>query len=309
MNKCLNCGKEVKNKYCNASCQNKVETIKRFGEIKNFKVKCNKCEKEFEVTEREKLFPQKEKYYCSRSCANSHNRTEESKLKTSNSIKKLIENGNAPGFLSNDFKLYSPKVFERITKVCPICNNEFIVRFCENDKIYCSKKCYTNDINFSFRKKTSGGMRIGSGRGKSGWYKGYWSDSSWELAWIIYNIDHNIIFERNKKSFSYTFNNVGYKFYPDFICNNEYFEIKGYIDGKNRCKISQFSEKLTIIDKKTIQPYIKYVVEKYGKNYIELYENNPHKIKNNKCLICGEECVNMYCSRICSGKGVRLLKN
>ena len=43
-----------------------------------------------------------------------------------------------------------------------------------------------------------GGKRHGSGRGKKGWYKGYWCDSSWELALVIYNLEHNIKFERNK---------------------------------------------------------------------------------------------------------------
>ena len=83
MNKCLNCGKDVKSKYCNVSCQNMHQSSgrsdKKYGELKKFGVICVKCEKEFEVTEREKLHPQKEKYYCSRSCANSHIRTEESK--------------------------------------------------------------------------------------------------------------------------------------------------------------------------------------------------------------------------------------
>ena len=42
MNKCLNCGKPVKNKYCNVSCQNvhqnESKTNKRYGEYKKFVV-------------------------------------------------------------------------------------------------------------------------------------------------------------------------------------------------------------------------------------------------------------------------------
>ena len=75
MNKCLYCGNSVKNKYCDVSCQNrhqnKNRVNKKYGEIKIFKVICAKCGIEFEIKEREKLYPQKEKYYCSRSCANS----------------------------------------------------------------------------------------------------------------------------------------------------------------------------------------------------------------------------------------------
>ena len=44
---------------------------KRFGELKNFKVTCSCCSDEFEVEEREKLFHSKDRYFCSRNCANS----------------------------------------------------------------------------------------------------------------------------------------------------------------------------------------------------------------------------------------------
>ena len=304
MNKCLNCGEEVKNKYCDVICQ----TIYKFGEFKRFKVKCFKCDKEFEVEEREKLHPQKEKYYCSRSCANSRIRTTESKLKTSESIKKLILNGNPPGFLSKDYKI-NRFINDKINKICPICNKEFKVVKSLSKKIYCSKKCYLEDKHCEFRNNGKGGKRIGSGKGKSGWYKGYWCDSSWELAYVIYNIDHDVPFVRNYEGFTYTFKNKEYKFYPDFITNDVFVEIKGYLDEKNKSKITQFNNELIILDKRNIKPYIEYVVKKYGNNYIELYENNPYKLKNNKCLICGKDCVNIYCSRKCSGVGVSLLKS
>ena len=45
-------------------------TISRYGEIKEFEVECLCCSTKLKVSEREKLHPQKEKYYCSRSCAN-----------------------------------------------------------------------------------------------------------------------------------------------------------------------------------------------------------------------------------------------
>jgi len=46
-------------------------TINQFGELKTYSVSCSCCSNLFEVKEREKLHPQKEAYYCSRSCANS----------------------------------------------------------------------------------------------------------------------------------------------------------------------------------------------------------------------------------------------
>ena len=44
---------------------------KRFGIFMNFSVLCQKCGNAHEVKEREKLFPSRTQYFCSRSCANS----------------------------------------------------------------------------------------------------------------------------------------------------------------------------------------------------------------------------------------------
>jgi len=159
MNKCLWCGKDVKNKFCNVSCQNRYQKrkptteqikkgqITRFGEFKIFKVTCSKCGQEIEVKEREKLHPQKEKYYCSRKCANSHTRTEESKIKTSNSIKKLILDGKQVGFINNKNinrhkkvkkeKIKKEKIKEY--KICNECNTNFIIK--EKNQIFCSQQC------------------------------------------------------------------------------------------------------------------------------------------------------------------------
>lgn len=92
MIKCLHCRKETNNKkFCSISCQLKSQSKERknktYGEFKNFTVKCNKCGKEFIINEREKLFSQKEKYYCSRKCANSRVLSKETKGKISEKIK------------------------------------------------------------------------------------------------------------------------------------------------------------------------------------------------------------------------------
>ena len=44
-------------------------SIKQFGKVTKFNVECEFCGKKFQVEEKEKLFPQKEKYYCSSICS------------------------------------------------------------------------------------------------------------------------------------------------------------------------------------------------------------------------------------------------
>ena len=122
-----------------------------------------------------------------------------------------------------------------------------------------------------------GGYHKHGGKGHRGWYKGYWCDSSWELAYVIYNIEHNIEFKRNTKSFQYTFNEKIYKYYPDFILSDgTYVEIKGWYDDKTIEKHKTFRSygyTLIVIDKYTIDKYLNYVFQKYGKDFIRLYES------------------------------------
>lgn len=120
-------------------------------------------------------------------------------------------------------------------------------------------------------KKTAGGIRNGAGRGKSGWYKNYWCDSTWELAYVIYNLDHNINFKRNTKGFEYIYNGNIKKYYPDFILDDGTFvEIKGCLDDINKEKIKQFKFPLKILLAKEILQYIMYVKTKYMINEIYL---------------------------------------
>jgi len=46
-------------------------TENKFGKKVKYDVTCSACQKTFQVEEREKLFPLKEKYFCTRKCANS----------------------------------------------------------------------------------------------------------------------------------------------------------------------------------------------------------------------------------------------
>jgi len=137
----------------------------------------------------------------------------------------------------------------------------------------------------------AGGLRQGSGRGKKGWYKGYWCDSSWELAWVIYHIDNGFVFYRNKEYFTYTYKKEEKKYYPDFVMDGVYYEIKGRknfssLDGQTKEKIKQFKGNLVVLYENDIKPFIKYCIDKYGKNYINLYENSSN---SKKCEICEKE--------------------
>lgn len=233
--------------------------------------------------------------YCSRQCANSRSWSKSDK------DKKSISAINSPLVLKAN---QNKRIGCTTEKLCPICSSKFIVPNSEITKIFCSRECYNLDVNFKFKKKSPGGYRAGSGRSKSGWYKNIWCDSSWELAWVIYQLDHKIYFNRNHKGFDYIFNNNKHKYYPDFKTKDSFIEIKGRLTDKDKHKINQFPSKLKVLFRRDLKNVFNYVIKKYGGDFIKLYENNPHKIRNNKCEICNKPAKNKYCSRKCTGIAV-----
>lgn len=244
--------------------------------------------------------------FCSSKCARSFSskaKRDEINKKVSKIMKSKISKGEKIGCVqkNND---------NLIEGSCDICGRKYMTRLYNNERFKktCSSKCAKKLRLISYNKNTNkvvGGYRKGSGRGKSGWYNGYWCDSSYELAFVIYNIEHNIIFERNKNGFKYIWNEKEHTYYPDFIINDRYYEIKGYETKQDIAKYQSVNKPIIILYKKDLTEIISYVENKYGKNFISLYEGNPHNKLTNSCKSCGIPCKskNVYCSRKCSGRG------
>lgn len=128
------CKKNPRRKELDRSTKEKLKKINRdrfLLETKEFEVVCAKCGKKFKVREKIDKFPKKEKYYCSKSCANSHKKSENSRKKISEKLKKY----------------YSSRL-KRYKHICKGCGKEF-----ENKKknsIFCS-----NDCRIQYKKKNS----------------------------------------------------------------------------------------------------------------------------------------------------------
>ena len=116
-------------------------------------------------------------------------------------------------------------------------------------------------FNAKTRKKWSWGY--------AGRYKGFWCDSSWELAFVAYHLDHGIEIKRNRKGFKYNFYKKKHKFYPDFIVDGKYVEIKGSIKRKSKAKFEQFPGELIVVGAKEIKPYLDYATKTYGKEFFK----------------------------------------
>lgn len=117
-----------------------------------------------------------------------------------------------------------------------------------------------------------GGYKKGSGRGKHGWYRGIWCDSSWELAWVMFHLDHGIPFERNRERFEYQWQGEKHRYLPDFrMADGRLVEIKAWLDDKGRAKL-EACPGIQVVMKKDMEPFLRYAVEKYGKDFVRLYE-------------------------------------
>lgn len=151
----------------------------------------------------------------------------------------------------------------------------------------CSRKCqdelwkiwYNSNKTMMAEKGFCGGYRKGAARGKSGYYKGIWCDSTYELVYLIYNLDTGNDIKRNTVKFPYNHNGENHEYTPDFRVNGELVEIKNFWTEVVQVKLECVPEKITILYYEDLEEMMQYVDEKYGtwhkkkkNNYEVLYD-------------------------------------
>lgn len=257
-----------------------------------YRIQCAKCGKKFQLQLTQHLYNSgKYRKNCSRACANSRTWTEQDKLKKSTANKN-----------SENHKLASLKHIKyESVHICLFCKGQFKTR--NKNKKFCNRECQNSGQKLGLFHITSplGGYRKGSGIGKSGWYKGIYCDSSWQLAYVIYHLEHGLNVSRNKQKRTYIWNNEQHIYIPDFITDQGLVQIKGYKNKQWNEKYKQNPD-IKVLYKQQIKPYLDYTIKKYGNDFIRLYQGNPYNKKLNACAICGAPCINICCSKSCGGK-------
>ncbi len=241
-------------------------------------------------------FEQRTYKFCSTGCAGKSNYASSERRRVQGlEIKRRIAEGT--------WKRPSPPptpLAPRVDKPCQHCGKVMSLTPCYIQRKFCSRVCANE--GYVATPKT-GGYREGSGRGKSGWYQGVFCNSTWELAWVIYQLEHEIPFKRNTEGFPYLFEGASHLYYPDFIMGDGvYLEVKGYSSPQWLAKQAQFPHPLRVLTKTQMKPILAYVKAKHGTHFINLYEGNPHDTKTKQCVVCGKPCRNLVCSPVCSGK-------
>ena len=206
--------------------------------------------------------------FCSKACACSRSKSFETRAKISCSLQ-----GKSFPRVASEIRQQNKAIYDVSPKYCKICNTKI-----EYDRRRCStctsRACLTQWQRMQSAGKR-GGLRIGTSRGKSGTYKGYHCDSTYELVWVIYNLDHNIFFERNHKSYSYYIEGNKHLYYPDFILEDgSLVEIKGFMTELVQTKLSAVTDtSIVLLQKDDLKYAFDYVKANYRyKNLFDLYD-------------------------------------
>ena len=256
----------------------------------------------FEVAENKKcpkcgMLHSKKGTFCSRHCSNSRTWSEADKLKKS----KAAKTSEKVKFANIKFASKGKPRVKRLTIVCKACQKEFQVTPAKRNKQYCSAKCRYSEF---------GGYNEGSGRSYSGHYKGIYCASTYELCWVIYHLDHNILFKR----FEGCLQRNGVRYFPDFIIDNTIYEIKGYYTDSVDVKANlarSYGYEIQVLYKQDLQHIFDYVKSTYNtEQYETLYDQYTPKY-DYVCSCCGKlfsknrklKTQTVYCSRNCAGKG------
>ena len=202
--------------------------------------------------------------YCSIYCANSHILTNETKRKISIGVKNNPSGWASLNYKQNNKQNNKQNYINRINKYnenpnkCQICGK--ILDYKHKHRKTCSSKECLKII-----QAKNGGYKKHSRKGNAGYYKGIYCDSTYELIFLIYCLDHNILIKRNKKYFLYNYNNKVHKYYPDFIINNRMLiEIKNFYSDIVEAKLKATTDPIKVLYGKDLIKIAKYVSNKYN---------------------------------------------
>lgn len=231
---------------------------------------CKNCGKEFT----EKYSKWSDGRFCCKECARSYS--------TKNKRKEINEKVS---------KTLLKKSDERIKcnpRVCCICGKKFIPTRRNNNEGFhrretCSTSCARKLQNITRKKlnhSLGGGYRLnGHRKSYKGWYKGIYCDSTYELAYLIYCLDHNIDIKRCKETFKYEYEGKIHTYHPDFVVNGDIIEIKGIKSDIVDVKLKAVNKPIKILYYNDLIDIFEYVSKTYNKkyrknsnNFYELYE-------------------------------------
>ena len=249
----------------------KIQNLEKNNPLEEHNLICEICGSEYKILIRHNQFEQgKYKHTCSRSCASKLTALH-SDLKSKNNKISKSNKGNIPINRNENFSYY---------KECKYCGKYFDIRIRNSKSDFCCDECSNKSKHHKLseisKKSNFGGYNPNSiKKHHHGNYKGIHCDSSWELAYLVWCLEHNIKIEICKEIRYYKLNKKLCKYLPDFVINdNEIIEIKGYYDKGAKIKSEQNPD-IKVLLKNDLIEQLNYVITKYGKEFWKvLYDKN-----------------------------------
>lgn len=241
---------------------------------------CEKCQQSYSTSA-----SWGSKRFCSRACANSRVRPQELRAQVSNTLKGRKPAEETCIKISQTLKgrpAHNKGKSKSQTSNCVICDT-----LIKATKKVCSKECFRiNQRNHALNQERHGG-------GHKGKYKGIPCDSTYELAYLIWHLDHSVDITRCESVYQYVYKDQISSYKPDFVVEGIEIEVKGFMSPRAQAKLDQNSH-VFVVDKFLIKPFIQYVKQTYQvKDLRDLYDVKTHQ----------KHCV--YCAQLYTPKGSR----
>lgn len=201
--------------------------------------------------------------YCGRLCKSRNSLCNHERLCKQNPDRQVVEKKTIEGFNNKGRTPWN----KGLSKY----NDERVAQNCKSIKAFYdthagswSGKQHTEDSKRKIALSVAGNTR--GNRSKKGYYKNIYCGSSYELAYVIYNIDHNIPFSKCNRYYEYEFEGSKHLYFPDFeLQDGTIVEIKGYHTSLVDIKAAAVKDRpIIILYKEDLMPYIEYVCTTYN---------------------------------------------
>lgn len=241
-----------------------AKKLKRELRLEKEEIEYNEKPKKCEQCGKLILFEFRNKRFCDIYCATIFTNKNRKIIYSEETLERLRE------CAKKNLKKVIPKDRKTFILSCKICDKKFTVFYEKKHKKTCSEECRKKAHSLYNHKQTKT-------YGICGYYKGIYCGSSWELAFLIFNLDAGKKVERCQITIPYEYNGEQHNYFPDFIMDNVIYEIKGFenedVKIKTQATIHAGFE-IVVLRKKEINPIIKDLKKRYGvKDITVLYDS------------------------------------
>ena len=209
--------------------------------------------------------------FCDRICKNANSLRNHERLCKENPNRQIITLPPRDGFNNKGRVAWNKGLTkESDYRVCK--NSESLKVYYTTHEGTFAGKHHSSESKLKISLANSGNTK--GNRSKKGFYKGIYCGSSYELVYVIYNLEHNIPFKRCESYYPYEYKGQLSNYFPDFeLSDGTIIEIKGYHTELVDVKASAVKDKpIKVLYRKDLSKEFEYVCNTYNIKEKEVYK-------------------------------------